>query len=191
MAKTGLANYFYAIYASNAGTVTYSDGGEFAKAVSFKTSIEQTDINRDYANNEVSEEQPAKFKGGTVTITPDDFLPKVAAAVYGITAETLEGDDVALDFSAEMKPPFIGFGMIESGVKDGVEYFTARILPKIQMVPFDVSNETQGEEISWQHPELTANLYRDDTPKKRWKREGYFKDEEKAVEFVKTFLNIK
>lgn len=191
MAGTGLAHYFAAKYNNNGGTVTYSDGLEFAQAVSVKTSLESVEPNILYANNGEREHAPARFKGGTMEVVPDDMSPEALALALGITPETLtESDGKLLEYCESMNPPMLGFGMVDYGQRGDVPYFVGRILPKIRFQAPDFEAVTQGEEIEWRTPTLKADIFRDDTVQHRWKREAFFADELAAIAWTKKELNI-
>ena len=52
------------------------------------------------------------------------------------------------------------------------------------------STETQGKSISWQTPELTASIMRDDSANRCWKKIATFSTEAQALAYIKNRLSI-
>lgn len=192
MAIVGLSRIYVAKYAAGSGTPTYSDGTLLAKAVEMSVELESADDNNDYADNEISESDTT-FGGGTLTLTTDDLSQEGSALILGITPSAVTGltpEVKELVYDDDMVPPYLGAGSIIKKIKNGMEKWRAVVLPKVKFsVPSD-SATTQGETIEWQHPEITANIYRDDSAKHRWKREATFDTEEEAAAYIKKLLNI-
>lgn len=191
MAVIGLSKPYVAKYSASGG-VSYSDGTLLAKAVEISVELESADDNNDYADNEISESDTT-FAGGTLTLTTDDLMQDGSALILGITPAAVEGltpEVKELIYDDDMTPPYLGFGAIVKKKKGGAFKWRAIVLPKIKFqVPEDAAT-TQGEEIEWQHPELTATIYRDDSEKHRWKREATFDTETAAEAYIKKILNI-
>lgn len=179
-------------YNANGGNPTYSDGTLLAKAVEMNVELESADDNNDYADNEISESDTT-FGGGTLTLTTDDLLQDGSALILGITPSAVAGvtpEAKELIYDDDMVLPYLGYGTIVKKIKNGAVKWRAVILPKIKFsVPSDAAT-TQGETIEWQHPELTAAIYRDDSAKHRWKREATFDSEAGAESYIKKLLNI-
>lgn len=192
MATVGLSRVYVAKYNANGGNPTYSDGTLLAKAVEMNVELESADDNNDYADNEISESDTT-FGGGTLTVTTDDLLQEGSALILGITPSAVAGvtpEAKELIYDDDMVPPYLGYGTIVKKIKNGAVKWRAVILPKIKFsVPSDAAT-TQGETIEWQHPELTAAIYRDDSAKHRWKREATFDSEAGAESYIKKLLNI-
>ena len=192
MATVGLSRAYVAKYNANGGNPTYSGGTLLAKAVEMNVELESADDNNDYADNEISESDTT-FGGGTLTLTTDDLLQEGSALILGITPSAVAGvtpEAKELIYDDDMVPPYLGYGTIVKKIKNGAVKWRAVILPKIKFsVPSDAAT-TQGETIEWQHPELTAAIYRDDSAKHRWKREATFDSEAGADSYIKKLLNI-
>lgn len=192
MATVGLSRVYVAKYDANGGNPTYSGGTLLSKAVEMNVELESADDNNDYADNEISESDTT-FGGGTLTLTTDDLLQDGSALILGITPSAVAGvtpEAKELIYDDDMVPPYLGYGTIVKKIKNGAVKWRAVILPKIKFsVPSDAAT-TQGETIEWQHPELTAAIYRDDSAKHRWKREATFDSEAGAESYIKKLLNV-
>lgn len=192
MATVGLSRVYVAKYDANGGNPTYSGGTLLAKAVEMNSELKSADDNNDYADNEISESDTT-FGGGTLTLTTDDLLQEGSAMILGITPSAVAGvtpEAKELIYDDDMVPPYLGYGSIIKKIKNGAVKWRAVVLPKIKFsVPSDAA-KTQGGIIEWQHPELTATIYRDDSAKHRWKRDATFDSEAGAESYIKKLLNI-
>jgi hypothetical protein len=200
MAYTGLTRFFMAKYSSEGGTVTYSEGGEYLKAIELNPEIEKADDgNNLYANNKVAESSGAsRFGGGTLTIKTDDLPQSVSMLILGVTPveEVINGVTYSVvKYGNNLDPPYLGFGVIRTGQVTNESgntsrFFRAYIFTKIRFsVPLDAAT-TQGETIEWQTPELSASIYRDDTPDEAWHVECTCETEEQAAEFILNYFGI-
>lgn len=64
------------------------------------------------------------------------------------------------------------------------------ILRKVKFnVPSDAAN-TQGKAISWQTPELTGTILRDDSTYHAWKQQATFSTEAQAINYINARLRI-
>ena len=192
MATVGLSRVYVAKYDANGGNPTYSGGTLLAKAVEMNSELKSADDNNDYADNEISESDTT-FGGGTLTLTTDALLQEGSAMILGITPSAVAGvtpEAKELIYDDDMVPPYLGYGSIIKKIKNGAVKWRAVVLPKIKFsVPSDAA-KTQGGTIEWQHPELTATIYRDDSAKHRWKRDATFDSEAGAESYIKKLLNI-
>lgn len=192
MATVGLSRVYVAKYDANGGNPTYSGGTLLAKAVEMNLELESADDNNDYADNEISESDTT-FGGGTLTLKTDDLLQDGSALILGITPSAVAGvtpEAKELIYDDDMVPPYLGYGTIVKKIRNGAVKWRAVILPKIKFSVASDAATTQGETIEWQHPELTAAIYRDDSAKHRWKREATFDSEAGAESYIKKLLNI-
>lgn len=198
MAIIGVSHFLYAKYANNNGTVSYSDGGTMAKAVSANVEIETSD-NKFYADNAVAESDES-FTSGTLTVKPDDLTQEVSKVLLGLVELALTGTDAItgvtdegakeLIYDNRQQSPFLGLGMVIKVMRSGAIKWRAVFLHKVKFaVPADAA-ETQGESISWQTPELTGTIYRDDTTYEAWKSEAIFTTIDQAMAYLNTRLNI-
>lgn len=196
MATIGASKPYYAIYDPNNGAPTYSGGGLMGALVEFNFELESTDNNNFYADNKVQESQ-RRFTNGTVSVTPDDLSQEVSADLMGITPTPITDIPGVTDENAteliwddDQDSPYLGIGLIEKKVKNGVDKWRAIILTK---VIFDIPSDaavTEGEEIDWQTSELIGSILRDDSAAHRWKREATFTTEAQADAYLRARLNI-
>lgn len=193
MATIGVSKPYYGIYVNTDGTITYTGGALFAKAVEFSASVESGDDNNLYADNGIAESDRS-FGGGSISVTTDDIEQAAAAAILGITADTITiGEETGISelvFDDDMQIPDIGFGIIIKKKKDGVEKYRAVFFHKVKFnIPEDAAT-TQGETIEWQTPTIEGTIMRDDSTKHGWKSEVIVDTEALAVAYIKGKLGI-
>lgn len=196
MAIIGASRPYYALYNANAGAPTYSGGGLMGALVEFNIELESTDNNNFYADNNIKESQ-RRFSGGTITVQTDDLRQEVSKALLGVTEQALGTIDGVTDtdvqelvWNDDQSSPYLGIGMIMKKQIDNVNKWRAVILTKVIFdIPADAAT-TEGEEIDWQVPELTATVMRDDSAKHDWKKEATFTTEAQAIAYIKNRLNI-
>ena len=93
MATIGVSKPYYGIYKNTGGVITYENGGIFAKAIEFSASIESGEDNNLYADNGIAETDRS-FGGGSISVTTDEISQTAAAAILGITPNTITvGED--------------------------------------------------------------------------------------------------
>ena len=196
MAVVGVCKPYYAKYANNGGTVSYSDGGVMGKAVEVSADIETADSNDLYADNAIAESEKT-FSSGTLSLTTDDFEQEASKAVLGLKEEAITGIDGVTDTSVkeliyddDQQTPYLGVGIIIKKIKGGVTKWRALIFTNVQFaVPSDAAT-TQGESIEWQTAEISGTIMRDDSAKHPWKKEATFTTEAQAEAYIKARLNI-
>lgn len=199
MAIIGCSYLKYAIYAANNGAVSYSDGGIAAKLTSVDVSLDTASDNDFYADNAVDETDNV-FAGGTLTVNTNDLTDAVAKVLLGLQELALTGEAAItgitdagvkeIIFDNRQATPYMGVGMVIKHKRAGVDAWTGIVLSKVQFaVPNDAA-ETQGKQISWQTPTLTAKILRDDTANQRWKAQATFTTEAQAIIYLNNRLNI-
>ncbi len=197
MAKIGLSKPYFAKYANNGGTVTYSGGGVLGKYTEFSLELEDADANILYADNGAAESDNT-FTGGTATVTTDDLLASVMLEILGLTSEAITESGITttpaptwLVFNSNQNTPYIGLGgIIKKKINNAVKW-QAFVLPKIQFANPGVDAVTQGESIEWQTQELTANIMRSDATDGRWfMLSSELDSEADAATIIKKYLNI-
>nr|DAF00276.1 MAG TPA: tail tube protein [Caudoviricetes sp.] len=196
MAIIGVSKPYYAKYGNEGSTVTYTEGAVMGKATKVNIAVEQSSSNDLYGDNGIAESDK-RFSNGTLTISTTDLSQTVSRVILGAKEETITGITGVTDTSVmemiyddDMESPYLGVGFIIKKKVDGVLKWRAVVLPKVQFsVPAD-SAETEGETISWQVPELTGTIMRDDTEKHKWKREATFSTEAQAEAYIKARLGI-
>lgn len=195
MPVTGLSNFYYAKYANNGGTVTYSDGGSLGKATTVNIAV-TTSSSKFYADNAVADVDRT-FSSGTITVGTSGLSQDVSKAIHGVREATISAidgvtDDAAkeLIFDDTQDAPYLGFGLVEQGRDDGKTYHRAVVLCKVAFnIPSDAAN-TRGETIEWQTPTIEGEILRSDAAGHAWKTEATFTTEAQAVAYIKSRLSI-
>lgn len=196
MATIGLSKPFFAIYTNEGATVTYSNGGVLGKYTQLDVSLNGGGSNVFYADNAPAESDD-QFSGGTVTITTDDLRPAAMLSALGVISETITATGVTTEGAAwlvnndNQQIPYIGLGGIAKKKVDGVVYYVAMVLDKVQLHNLSNSITTQGETITWQTSQLTGDVYRSDKATHDWRRISTFLSTEAEAEAaIKAYLNI-
>lgn len=196
MATIGLSKPYFGRYNSNAGTVTYTQGGVLGRATEANIEIDTSEDNNLYADNAIAETD-RQFTGGTLTLSTDDLSQEVSVAILGLVQQALGEIDGVTDqgvqeliFDDRQVTPYLGVGFIIKKVVRGVTHWRAVVLTKVMFsIPSDAAT-TQGETIEWQVPELSATIMRDDTPNHMWKREATFTSEAQGVAYLEARLGV-
>lgn len=193
MATIGVSKPYYAKYVNTSGTISYTDGAIFAKAIEFSASIESGEDNNLYADNGIAESDRG-FSSGTLSVTTDEISETATATILGITADTITvGEDASvteLVYDDDMEVPDLGFGIIIKKKVAGSYKYRAVIFHKIKFnVPEDAAT-TQGETIEWQTPAIEGVIMRDDSEKHAWKSEATLDTEALAEAYIKQKLDI-
>lgn len=196
MATIGLSKPYYAIYAANGSTVTYTNGAVMGKATEANIEIDTTEDNNLYGDNAIAEADRS-FAGGTLTLSTTDLSQEVSKAILGLAEQAITGIEGVTDTSVkellyddQQVTPYLGVGFIIKKKVDGVYKWRGVVLTKVMFsVPADAAT-TQGESIEWQTPELSATIMRDDTSNHIWKREATFTSEAQAEAYIKARLGI-
>lgn len=193
MATIGVSKPYYGVYKNTDGVISYTGGAVFAKAVEFNATIESSDDNNLYADNMIAESDRS-FAGGTISVTTDEISQTAAAAILGITADTItigtETNISELVYDDDMAAPDLGFGIIIKKKVSGVDKYRAVFFHKIKFnIPEDAA-VTQGETIEWQTPKIDGIIMRDDSAKHGWKSEVTVDTEATAIAYLKQKLGI-
>lgn len=193
MATIGLSKPFYAKYANEGTTVTYTGCKQLAKAVEFGMELAGGDDNSLYADNGPAESNK-QFSGGTMTITTDDIMPEEASDILGIPLQEIVNDAIQtadpkeMVFGEAQVVPYLGFGTILKKQKNNVIRYMGLVLPKVQFANPGITAVTQGETIDWQTQELSATIMRDDTSAHNWCRYALLDTEADAEAYIKGLL---
>lgn len=196
MVTTGFSKPIIAKYSNTGSTVTYTAPQSLARGVSLVLDIDVADDNNFYADNELAETESASFTSGTATVTVDGMDNDAATVILGLPEPTdltvgSPGTTVKMQgYGQGMNPPFVGFGCVRRTMMNGVTQYWPYILPKVKFrLPSD-EMATQEDQIDWQTQELTATIFRDDTPAANWKviSEGGMSTEAEAVQAVNAFF---
>lgn len=193
---TGFSHPFVAKYSASGGTVSYSDGMELARGVEVSIEPEVGDSNPFYANNVEAETVPGTFTGGTVTLTVDGLLEEAETFIMGLPeAESVSyGESKTVDvysYGEASEPPYVGIGFLARYMSDGVTTWAPILLTKARFQTPSTSAATQEDQIDWQTQELTADLMRDDSAGRVWKRVAAdVASEEDGIAVLKALMNI-
>ena len=193
MATIGLSKPFYAKYANEGATVTYTGCKQLAKAVEFGMELDGGEDNILYADNGAAESDK-QFSGGTMNITTDDIMPEEAADILGLTLQTVTNESITtsepkeLIFGESQVMPYLGFGVIIKKQKNNIVKYMGLVLPKVQFSNPGITAVTQGDTIDWQTPELSATIMRDDTSAHNWCRYALLDSEADAEAYIKKLL---
>lgn len=196
MAIVGVSKPYYALYNNTESTVTYEQGGVLGKATQVDITINTSEDNNLYADNGLAETDRA-FTSGTFTVGTDDLSQEASKAILGVVEKALEEIDGVTDkdvkelvYDDSMTTPYLGVGIIIKKQRQNQTAWRAVVLTKVMFsVPNDAAT-TQGQQIEWQTPSLTAAIARDDTESHMWKREATFTTEAQAEVYIKNRLGI-
>lgn len=196
MATIGLCKPYYAKYAADGSTVTYSAGALLGKYTELNIELDSQDANILYADNGEAESDQ-QFTGGTATVTTDDLRADVMVPVFGVKEEEITSDDITTStpkwivFDDDQNAPYVGLGGIIKKKVDGSIKWVGFVLNKIQFSTPGIKAVTQGETIEWQTQELKATIMRSEAVKHPWFRMSTPMDSETDAEAaVKQYLNI-
>jgi phi13 family phage major tail protein len=193
MATIGVSKPYFGKYVNTDGVITYTGGAIFAKAIEFSASIESGDDNNLYADNGIAETDRS-FGGGSLSVTTDEISQTAAAALLGITTQTIavgtNPSVTELVYDDDMTVPDLGFGIIVKKKVNGAYKYRAVFFHKIKFnIPEDAAT-TQGETIEWQTPTIEGTIMRDDSAKHGWKSEVTVDTEAEAEAYIKQKLGI-
>ena len=157
-----------------AGAGGSSGGMKLGRGVSMSIEVESADDNNFYADDIVAETETGTMTSASATVTVDGMEPEVAAFALGLPAATQEtiGESPVdvYDYDDRMNPPFLGLGVLQRVMLNGVQYWVPIVFTKVKMnIPSDEAN-TQEDQIDWQTQELEMTILRDDSANRRWKR---------------------
>lgn len=171
---TGFSEPHIAKYRNTGTTVSYSGGMKLGRGVSMSIEVESADDNSFYADDIVAETETGTMTSASATVTVDGMEPEVAAVALGLPTATQEniGESPVdvYDYDDRINPPFLGLGVLQRVMLNGVQYWVPIVFTKVKMnIPSDEAN-TQEDQIDWQTQELEMTILRDDSANRRWKR---------------------
>lgn len=178
---TGFSKPYVALYTVSNDTVSYSNGQALARGVEIQIEPESTDDNRFYADNVIAENEAGIFTGGTMTLTVDGLKDAANKLIYGLPSADAQG---WTNYDTDQEIPFVGFGCVVRVQENGDVSYVPLALPKIMFNEIGTNASTQEDAIDWQSQELTAQIFRDDTAKRCWKKLGS-EEETEAAAFAK------
>lgn len=185
---TGFSRPYVAIYNTNSGNVTYSNGRILARGVNVNIAPDSSDDNNFYADNQRAETGAGTFTGGTLTLTVDGLFTAAEKLIMGLPEANAEGWTA---YGDQQSVPNMGVGYIARYMSDGVTTYTPTILAKVKFNQVSSEAATQEEEIDWQTQELTAAMMRGDDANHNWKYVGAeFATEDEADAAIRAMFNI-
>ena len=192
---TGFSEPYIAKYSNNGTTVSYSGAMKLGRGVSMSIEVESADDNSFYADDIVAETETGTMTSASATVTVDGMEPEVAAFALGLPTAAKEniGESQVdvYDYDDRMNPPFLGLGVLQRVMLNGVQYWVPIVFTKVKMnIPSDEAN-TQEDQIDWQTQELEMTILRDDSANRRWKR--VFKRQTTkaaALNIITTYLKV-
>ena len=194
MAIVGCSYFKGGIYNNNNGTVTYSDQEVIAKLVRMNLTMEDTQDNDFYADNGI-DETDSNFSGGTYEVNTNDLTDAMSALILGLQTNTLTSvtgiTDVGVKeviYDDRQNAPYMGIGNVVKHKRNGVYYYRAIVLTKVQFKIPEESWDTQGKTISWQTPTIRGTVMKDDTTYHAWKYAATFTDESQAIAYINARL---
>lgn len=183
---TGFSMPWVALYAANAGTITYSGGIPLARGVNVSLSVEGSGDNKFYADNVEAESDSQAFQSGTLSLTVDGLKDAARQLITGVTTSqtvtVTTGTTVAFDvYDDNTVVPYVGVGFVARYMEEGVTTYVPVILKKVKFNPESLDAATQEETISWQTQALDGDILRDDSSAHAWKMIGAEQTSEAAA----------
>lgn len=169
--KMGATNPKYAKQASNTGgTITYDNKvNAFSELVAVSEAIDTAEASF-YSNNRKSESNRS-FKGCTLTFDNKGLAPETVADVYGAT---MSEEDGTLSYGGADSAPRIGFGFVRELEDNGKRYYEGVFYPDCKASLGNASDNTRGENITYNGETTTLDVYATDDEKNTWKKECIF-----------------
>lgn len=192
---TGYSKPYVALYNSNNGEITYSDGMPLARGVSVSVSSENSDGVNFYADNVLAESAGGVFTGASITMVVDGLKAEARKLIMGLPEpESVEvgGNAVEVyDYDDRQHIPNVGVGFIIRYMENGNTTYAPIVLTKCAFGVDGLDAQTQEESIDFQTAELTAVVMRDDSANHRWRRIAADQQTEaEAEEIIKALLMI-
>ena len=186
---TGFSKPYVALYAANAGAITYTSGQLLSQGVSVSGSADTADDNNFYADNIISESESGIFTTGELSLTVKGLEQAAEKLIMGLPAADTTTGLIAYD--DDQAVPDVGIGFVVRYMKDGVTTYTPVIYPRCTFQFPNIEAATQEENIDWQTQELTATIKRAEDSKRTWKYVGSAETTEAAAEdIIKGFFSI-
>ena len=192
---TGFSLPYVGKYSETGGTVSYTGGMKLGRGVDMSVDVESADDNNFFADNIVAESETGTMTSASATVTIDGLEDEAAQFILGLpTAQEVtvgESQVEAYDYDNDLNPPYLGLGVIQRTMMNGVTKYRPILFAKVKFsIPSD-SWATSEDQINWQTQALDVSVLRDDTAKRKWKRIFAQQDTEAAAETIlKTVLGV-
>lgn len=197
MAIKGLKVPVFGDYNFDGNKVFYTNGFVAGKAVEYGVETETSDDNPLYGDDEIAEHDYGIFAGGTLTLNTTDLDQYSAKRVLNLkeVKRTVGEEEVTeLVYDDDASPKSKGFGIIETHQINDVDQYRALILARVTPRNPAEAATTKGESIEWKTKELECAIERTEEMsanyKHPWKYEAWFDTYEKALQYLKTILNV-
>lgn len=199
MAIKGLSIPVFGEYVNNGGTVSYKNGVIGGKAINYNIQVNTSEDNSLYADNGVAEQAIGDFLSANLTLGTDGLDTKVSKFLLGLkeVKETVSGFDepiITYVMDKNMKSRDVGFGIIEEHQKNGVTFYRAVVLTKVNMKIPSQAAETRGQNINWQTATIEGIAIRSEEVTehldKPWQKFADFDTEAKAIKYLMAVLNV-
>lgn len=182
---TGFSMPWVALYAANAGVVSYSGGIPLARGVDVRMDVEGSSDNNFYADNVLAESDTQAFSSGTLTLTVDGLKEAARKLISGVTrtqSVTVEQASVNFDVYDDLAVvPYVGIGFVVRYMENGVTTWCPVVINKCKFSPDSLEAATQEENIEFQTSSLEAEIFRDDSTNHAWKMIGADQTSEAAA----------
>ena len=169
----GFSHPTIGLYNAAGGAVSYTGGRRLARGVEVSLSIDTTDDNNFYADNQIAESESGKFSGGKATLTVDGLHDDAERMAYGIPdpVEMSCGDKKVrvTKYGDSADPPYLGIGFLLLYQCAGGDSWQPMILTKGKFMTHGTDAKTHGNDRDWQPQKLEATLCRDDSSTHDWK----------------------
>lgn len=194
MPKVGASQFYAALYhCDRVGNISYSGGCRVARLASWSLTMNNSDDNIDYLDNDEAENAGGTFAGASLVVGIGEFTQKADQLILGtkrgkmlVNGKEVEG----MIYNDNLTRPYLGVGFIEKRIVHGITTWWPIILLKSRFnIPDDQVN-TQGGTIEWQHDTINASVTRAGTEKGDWKIYDEFSSESQAAAYIRKILNI-
>lgn len=196
MAGIGLSKPYAAVYSIADSAVTYTGCAVIGKAVSMEFTMNSNNDNILYADNTIAESD-LQFAGGSITVGTDDLDAAQMKRLFGLKEATISGQEITTSnpkwysWDDSQTIPYVGFGGVIKKQVSAATKYVAVVFTKVQFANPGISATTQGDTVTWQTPEITGNVMRDDTSDHTWRWMSSPMDTEGEAEaLVKSKLGI-
>lgn len=197
MAIKGLRVPLFADYNFDGNKVFYTNGFVSGKAVEYAVETETSDDNPLYGDDVIAEHDYGIFAGGTLTLNTtdlDQYSSKRVLNLKEVKRTVGDSEVTELVYDDDAVPKSKGFGIIEVHQINDVDQYRALVLARVTPRNPSEAATTKGESIEWQTKELECSIERTEEVSAKynrpWKYEAWFDTIEKAMQYLKTILNV-
>lgn len=158
-----------ATYVNTNGTISYTGCIPLARGIRVDIQPSNSDRNVLRADNADAESSGGRFSGGTATLGVDGLKSAARTLIMGTPAA---GNDGWIAEGDTVDPPYVGVGFVVKYREEGVDTYQPVVLAKVKFDTESVKAETEGETVSYQTQDLTAQIFRDDSASHIWRYRG-------------------